>query len=165
MSDDTTFDVVRWYDPELAKYVDGATAGEYCVSRDFEALRAKLPPEALPLEPGQKVEPVSALAPWPSVRVAVKPLVQVVLMVPEPVRSAETWVTIGSYWPNATPADASMVQLAETSADTGKLEGAGRLLHDLGFCLRLFIGHIAKYLLEQEADLVKRLDAQLDAQE
>jgi len=49
MSDDTTFDVVRWYDPELAKYVDGATAGEYCVSRDFEALRAKLPPEALPL--------------------------------------------------------------------------------------------------------------------
>lgn len=42
-----TFDVVRWYDPEVARYTDGATAGRYCVERDMAILN--LPPEAQPI--------------------------------------------------------------------------------------------------------------------
>src|SRR5690242_8562187 len=68
------------------------------------------------------VEPVSALAPCPSVMVALEPLVQVVLTVPEAVSAVDLLVTMGSYAPNATPPEASIVQLALTLAETGRLE-------------------------------------------
>ncbi len=42
-----TFEAVRWYDPEIARYVDGATAGRYCVERDMAIL--DLPAEAEPI--------------------------------------------------------------------------------------------------------------------
>src|SRR5690348_1450205 len=70
------------------------------------------------------VEPVLALAPWSSVMVALEPLVQVVLIVPLWVRSVLALVTIGSYAPNETPPEASIVQLALTVAETGRLEVA-----------------------------------------
>lgn len=44
-----TFQCVRWYDPEIARHVDGESAGQYCVNRDMDALRALLPAEAVPL--------------------------------------------------------------------------------------------------------------------
>src|SRR5690348_18309789 len=70
------------------------------------------------------VEPVSALAPWSSVMVALEPLVQVVLIVPVCVSAVLALVTTGSYAPNDTPLEASIVQLALTVAETGRLEVA-----------------------------------------
>lgn len=49
MSDTTTFECVRWYDPEIARHVGGKVSGEYAVSRDMDELRKHLPPEAVPL--------------------------------------------------------------------------------------------------------------------
>jgi hypothetical protein len=47
MSIDDTFDVIRWYDPEIVAHNTAKVLGKYSHERDISAL--KIPPEATPI--------------------------------------------------------------------------------------------------------------------